>query len=63
MNIIRQAYAASIYKIVVLSSFITTVTNPKELSDGSRLITDKGMYRHIHFIIHLIFFFCKTGER
>ena len=63
MNIIRQAYAASIYKIVVLSSFITTVANPKELSDGSRLITDKGMYYHICSIIHLIFFLCKTGER
>lgn len=43
MNIIRQAYAAKVYKVTVISSVITTFTAIEEMCDASRIITNKGV--------------------
>ena len=44
MNVIRQAYAANVYKVIMMSTFGATLTTLEEMYDGSRVFTNKGVY-------------------
>ena len=60
MNVIRQAYAANVYKVIMLSSFSTVFTTHEELYDDSRVFTEKGVYDSLQrrtVLHHLVSFF------